>query len=104
MSEDVRTVELTGEMRIAYELYAETTRAELETAERKKKARDVLLVHMALLDADKATVDGEEVLSRSTYTRESVDTARLKVEEPLIYRRFARLTAVEALRMIGKRS
>lgn len=97
----VSTVELTPDAASALNRYIDALNAVEEAHERREKARSDLLSFLAVHNATLGTVDGRPVIQASHYDRETVDTQRFRTEEPFMYRRFTKLTRVEALRLRG---
>jgi predicted phage-related endonuclease len=70
--------------------------------ERKRKARDALVAFLAVRQADEGTIEEKTVCRYGRTVRESVDTKRLREEEPAMARRFTRSSVVETFRLVGK--
>jgi hypothetical protein len=94
------SVELDDYAHEAYREYRAAANELTDATARKDKARDALVTFLRLNDATAATLDGDLVLRLVETDRVTVDAPRLKVEEPFIYRRFARVTHVEYLRPV----
>jgi hypothetical protein len=94
------SVELDDYAREAYQDYVNASDAITREKERKDKARDVLVAFLRLNDVSEGDVNGAPVLRLVEFDRTSLDTGRLKAEEPFVYRRFARVGHVEQLRIV----
>jgi len=68
------------------------TKKQLE--EREKAIKDVLLQHMSDAGADKWANDLIEVTRNGAYERTSIDSTRLKKEQPDLFERFKKVTNV----------
>jgi hypothetical protein len=70
--------------------YVATNDEMRELATRKDKARDALIAFFESNDADVGTVDGKEVVKLIRSDVITLDTERLKAEQPFTYRKFAK--------------
>ncbi len=96
------TYPLTHEMRQTLDEYVAASELRDAAEERRTKARDALVAFLAIHEATVGTVDGQPVCAYTRYDRETIDTARLKADEPAIARRYARLSTVERFTLKGR--
>lgn len=95
------SVELDETTRIALDAYREARNRIDEANELRDKARAEVIAFLATRDAKVGTIGGRPACALTAYDQERLDTTRLREEEPATYRRFAKLTHVEQLRLRG---
>ena len=103
MPEESIPIELDQAIRDAVREYAQATQDRDDAAERRRKLGDAIKAHLAIYGANVGLIDGVPAVTLTQYERESVDSKRLREEEPYTYRKFLRLTKVEALYLRGER-
>lgn len=77
---------------------------EIETlGEQGDKARAHLVGFLGAHGAEEGTIDDSPVIRLLRRERRTLDTSRLKEEEPFLYRRFERVTPYESLYILGRK-